>query len=421
MPAAFGADRFLKRAERRDTQVVGSAPRRLANALPVLHSRAMQPVRLALVLIGAAVLPAAASSADRVRPIPSPGAATMDGTANKLAATFLANRCRAGLSIATIVRGRIRFYDYGVASRRSGRMAGPHSIYEIASVTKTFTGALAAEAVSDGVMSLDRDFRSYLPQSYPNLERDGKPITLRTLATHRSGLPRDLPDTDALYANRDFRTFPAALLALDSGYDRDRYLADLHGTTLRSTPGTTEAYSNLGMKVIGFGLETVRKQSFEQLMHDAILRPLGMGDSGFVLSAQQRKRLVTGYDRFGQATLYHLRNAGAAFGLYSTPADMVRYARWQLDESVPAIRLAHQPLVGTQADGEGLIWNMAIDGGQRLLWHGGGTFGMSSQMVLYPQTQDGYVLLANDACEGTEGALKDIARHLHAAVVSGAS
>jgi CubicO group peptidase (beta-lactamase class C family) len=150
-------------------------------------------------------------------------------------------------------------------------------------------------------------------------------------------------------------------------------------------------------------------------MRASILRPLGMKDTDFVLTPAQRKRLVTPYDRLGRATPYHLRNAGAAYGLYSTPADMVRYVRWQLDENVPAIKLAHQPLVGTQADGEGLIWNMALDNGQRMLWHGGGTFGMTSQVVLYPQTQEGYVLLANDACEGTEGTLKQIAQQLHAA------
>ena len=50
-----------------------------------------------------------------------------------------------------------------------------------------------------------------------------------------------------------------------------------------------------------------------------------------------------------------------------------------------------------------------------MLWHGGGTFGMTSQVVLYPQTQEGYVLLANDACEGTESTLKQIAQQLHAA------
>jgi len=351
---------------------------------------------------------------ERRQPESAARADAIDGAADRLAAGFLANRCHVGLSIATIVHGRVRFHDYGVVSQRTKRKPAPDSIYEIASVTKTFTGALAAQAVSDGVMKLDSDFRTYLPQSYPNLERDGVPITLRTLATHRSGLPRDLPDSDALFANRDFRTFPDLLLALDRGYDRDRYLSALHETGLRSRPGATEVYSNLGIKVIGFGLENVRKQPFERLMSASILRPLGMKDSGFVLSAAQRKRLVTGYDRLGRAAPYHLRNAGAAYGLYSTPADMIRYVRWQLNEDVPAIRLAHQPLVGTVSDGEALIWNLALDNGQRMLWHGGGTFGMSSQVVLYPQAQEGYVLLANDTCEGTEGALERIAEQLHA-------
>jgi hypothetical protein len=56
------------------------------------------------------------------------------------------------------------------------------------------------------------------------------------------------------------------------------------------------------------------------------------------------------------------------------------------------------------------------DGGQRLLWHGGGSFGMTSQMVLYPDTEDGYVLLANDACAGSEGELKAIGMKLHGAL-----
>ena len=377
----------------------------------------MKAAYLTIALVAASAFgTAAASSAGAMRSSPPPPATTIDGAAAKLGAAFLANHCRVGLSIATSVQGRARFYDYGMASRRTGRKATRNSIYEIASVTKTFTGALAAQAVSDGVMSLDQDFRAYLPSSYPNLERDGQPITLRSLATHRSGLPRDYPDTDAIYDHRDYRTLPDALLALDRGYNRDRYLTALHGIALRSRPGTTEAYSNLGMKVLGFGLETVRKQPFERLMRSSILRPLGMKDTDFVLSPAQRKRLVTPYDRLGRATPYHSRNAGAGYGLYSTPADMVSYVRWQLDENVPAIRLAHQPLVGTLADGEGLIWNMALENGQRILWHGGGSFGMTSQVVLYPQSQEGYVLLANDACEGTEGALKQIAQQLHAAL-----
>lgn len=113
---------------------------------------------------------------------------------------------------------------------------------------------------------------------------------------------------------------------------------------------------------------------------------------------------------------YHLRNAGAAYGLYSTTRDMAKYVHWQLEESDPVIRLAHQPLQGNVENGEALIWNLTLDGGTRLFWHGGGTFGMSSQVVLYPQDQEGFVLLSNDTCEGTESSLKNTAIAVHRAL-----
>ncbi|HEY1744190.1 MAG TPA: serine hydrolase domain-containing protein, partial [Granulicella sp.] len=241
----------------------------------------------------------------------------------------------------------------------------------------------------------------------------GHPITLRTLATHRSGLPRDLPDTDDLYANRNFNTFPDQLIARETGYDQARYLRELRSVHLNSLPGSTEVYSNLGIKVIGFGLEQVYGMPYETLIDRKILRPLGMTSTGFVIGTDEQSRLVRGYDRNGKLMPYHLRNAGAAYGLYATPRDMAKYLRWQLDEANPVIALAHQPLLGKVEDGEGLIWNLAVDRGTRILWHGGGTFGMSSQIVLYPDAQEGFVLLANDTCQGTEGALKDIAMEVH--------
>jgi len=329
--------------------------------------------------------------------------------ADREGAAFLSKSCHAGLSIAVVTADGTVFHNYGTVSRATPHAPTKDSVYEIASVTKSFTGALAAQAVADGKMALDRDFRSYLPQAYPNLARDGVSITLRSLATHRSGLPRDLPDSDAIFARRDYKTLPFELIAQERGWARDRYLTALHGVALASTPGTAEAYSNLAMKVLGFGLETVRKQPFEALMQSAILTPLAMRDTGFAVTQGQRRRLVTGYDRFGTAMPYHLRNAGAAWGLYSTPADMARYVRWQLDESQPAIRLAHRPLI----EGQGLIWNLATANGERMLWHGGGSFGMTSQVVLYPDAREGYALLANDSCDGTESALKAIAERLH--------
>ena len=93
------------------------------------------------------------------------------------------------------------------------------SIYAIASVTNTFTGALASNAVVEGKMTMDGDFRSYLGEPYPNLEKNGKVITLRLLAVHRAGIPKNVPDTDALFKNLNVDTLPYQLIDLEKSYD----------------------------------------------------------------------------------------------------------------------------------------------------------------------------------------------------------
>jgi CubicO group peptidase (beta-lactamase class C family) len=326
---------------------------------------------------------------------------------------FLQDGCHVGLSIVTVPRSDAEFYNFGSISRTKHVDPTVDSIYEIASVTKTFTGALAAKALLEHRMQLDADFRQYLDEQYPNLELQGHPITLRSLAAHTSGLPRDLPDTDDLYAHRDPETLPAELIARESGFDHERYLRELHRVALRSEPGIQEKYSNLGFKVIGWGLEHVYGVDFERLLQEQILQPLRMSSTGFVLSLNERSRLVNGYSPAGRLMPNHLRNAGSAYGLYSTPRDMAKYVEWQLDERDSAVRLAHEAIEGDGHRGKALVWNLGTLDGSRLLWHGGGTFGMTSQIVLFPSEGEGYVLLANDTCNGTENALKNLAITLH--------
>ena len=338
---------------------------------------------------------------------------TRDAIVDQLVAPFFQDACHVGLSVAVVRGSETEFYNFGSTSRGKRTKPTPDSIYEIASVTKTFTGALVARSLLQHRMQLDADYRQYLPEPYPNLAWRGYPITLRTLANHTSGLPRDLPDTDDLYAHRDPETLPLKLLALESGFDRDRYLHDLHGVALRSEPGTQEIYSNLGFKVIGWGLETVYRLPFEELLQERILKPLGMRFTGFVLDANERSRIVQGYSPAGHLMPYHLRNAGAAYGLYSTARDMAKYVRWHLQATDPVVVIAHTSIQGDERSGEALVWNVSTADGTQMLWHGGGTFGMSSQVVLFPSSREGYVLLANDTCNGTESALKNLAIAFH--------
>ncbi|KRG49175.1 hypothetical protein ARC20_02390 [Stenotrophomonas panacihumi] len=335
----------------------------------------------------------------------------LDRAAAQAASAYVAEPCHVGLSVVAISEGRVRHYAAGSVRRDMARLPAPDSVYELASLTKTFTGALAARAVQDDRIPLDADFRAYLPEPYPNLAG----ITLRMLAAHTSGLQRDLPDTDALLTHPDYDRLGEQLTRLNLGYDRARTLQALHEVKLRDPPGQQQAYSNLGIRVIAYGLEQVQDASFAQLLATQITGPLEMTETLLAPTPAMQARLITPYNRHGHRQPFHDDSAGAAYGLYSTPRDMARYLAWQLDESDPVVARAHAPIRGTRDDGEGMIWHLGRDHGARMLWHGGGGFGTTSQMVLYPDLGEGFVLLSNDACAGSEEQLRQMAMALHAA------
>lgn len=323
-----------------------------------------------------------------------------------------------GLSIGIYHQGKTIFYDYGTTNKSKVRLPDRNSIYEIASITKTFTGALASRAVVDGKMTLDGDFRAYLKEPYPNLEKNGKFITLRLLAAHRAGLPKNIPDTDALFKNPNFDTLPFQLIELEKTYDDAAYLRALHQIQLRTEPGSEFAYSNFGIKLIGLGLQQIYGRSLQQLLKTEILGPLGMTRTGLAASHHE-KLLVQGYSPSGKPMPYHLLNAGAAGGLYSDAEDMVRYIEWQLNESDPVIRQSHSAIFGKGENVQaGMIWYMAREAGERKLWESGGAFGMASQLVLYPESKIGIVLLANDGGFSTQDELGAMAEEIRAAIRS---
>jgi serine-type D-Ala-D-Ala carboxypeptidase/endopeptidase len=330
---------------------------------------------------------------------------------------FFSQAAHVGLSVAVIENGNTHFYNYGVTSRLFRQRPTRRSIYEIASITKTFTGALASMAILDGKMSLDDDFRHYLAEPYPNLEREGKPITLRTLAGHMSGLPKNIPDTDDLFKNADFDKLPNQLIERERGYDESRYLDALHGVRLASTPGSEFAYSNIGVKLIAFGLERVYGDTYANILERHILRPLHMPRTGLVVARRNQSLLVHGYGVSGGEMPHTLQNAGAAAGLYSTTEDLAKYASWQLAERDPIVRKSHDLIRGNIREfGVGLIWDEATANGERRLWHSGGSFGMSSQMELFPDAKIGIVLLANDGGFDTQNQLDKTAMSVRVAI-----
>lgn len=342
----------------------------------------------------------------------NPLKSNMDSLVQTAAAVFFKDSVHVGLSMAIYDNGKTGFYNYGVTDKFEKRRPDKHSLYEIASLTKTFTGALLAKAVLDGKMKLDEDIRQYLKEPYPNLEYRGIPITARQLIIHRSGLQNSLPDNSEFFKSPDFDSLPFQLIRLEKDYDRKRYLKELHQIKLDTLPGSVFfKYSNIGLKLLSFALENVYQSSYDKLMATYITKPLNMNNTSLALSKRDSGKLVRGYGPSGKLTPYGLDNAGAAGGLKSSTADMINYLIWQLDENQPLVKQSHSILDGAMENyARGMGWNMAnTKEGYRKVWQSGGTFGMSSQMILFPDLKIGFILLANASGFNTQGGLEKIA------------
>jgi D-alanyl-D-alanine-carboxypeptidase/D-alanyl-D-alanine-endopeptidase len=311
-------------------------------------------------------------------------AETVRSAVEPAAHAFVAEPRAAGLSIG-VLRGDETFTGhFGNLERGKESPPDDRTIYPIASITKTFTGTLLAEAAVEKKVRLDADIREYLAGSFPGLEFQGHPILLYQLVNHRSGLPFVLPDVPPERANEVLR-----------GQTKAAFLEHLRHVTLDAVPGTAFRYSNAGAQLAGYILEGIYGASYEELLRRRITGPLGMADTVITLSRAQRARLAKGYDgegRLAPEVPDELQGAGA---LKSTIADMLRYARWHLAERDPAVVLTHQATLSEGNYSAGLNWQMLRGGGRRLIWQEGHVPGFLSYCVVIPELDLGLVLLAN--------------------------
>lgn len=337
-------------------------------------------------------------------------AADVDAAVAKAAAAFMADPHAVGLSVGVVQDGGSHSYHFGTVSKRHRQVADDRTIYPIASLTKTFTATLLAQAECDGQLKLDDDIRNYLDGDYSNLAFENQPVRVFHLMNHRSGLPFVLPNKPE--AAPDFKSdipYPQRLNAILAGASRADFYADLHRLKLTKPPGTHFQYSNAAAQLAGYILERVYGSSFETLVRKRIAAPLGMHDTFITPTEQQRQRLVAGYDENGDLQAYPPEQFQAAGALMSTLPDMLAYARWQLAENDPAVRLSHQ---STWSDGDysvDLNWQMMNSGKRRVIFQDGAIPGFASLVVVHPGSGIAIVLMSNELDSGTLGRLRTLA------------
>jgi len=260
-------------------------------------------------------------------------------------------------------------------------------VFEIGSITKTFTASILAGMVADGSVRLDDPVAKFLPASVRVPSRNGRQITLVDLATQSSGLPR-LPSN---MAPRDSAN-PYA------DYTPEQMYAFLSSYELPRDPGETYEYSNLGVGLLGHALALKAGMSYEDLVRRRILVPLGMRETAITLSPALRARLAPGHDAEGHVVSnWDLPTLAGAGALRSTAQDMLTFLRANLD-STSVFRQTHvsRHATGTAGLTIGLAWHILTrPGGASITWHNGGTGGYRSFTGFDPVRRVGVVVLTN--------------------------
>lgn len=290
----------------------------------------------------------------------------------------------AGISIGLYRLGKSYTYHFGTTRKGAKLQPTDSTRYPIASITKTFTGLLLAQAATEGRLTLDDDVRKYLDGDYPNLEYNGQPVRLYHLISHVSRLP--------------FNISPRVDLP---GYSREDFFNDLHKVKIDTLPGVKFQYSNAAAQLAGYVLENIYNASFESLIKNKIAIPLGMHHTSLALTPEDHKSLATGYTANGLVDTSTYATMGAAGGLKSTVDDLLKYLRAQLGANSEAIRLTRCESWGfDMGNGSryscGLNWQIIRkpDGRQRI-FQDGNVPGYSCKMVILPEEDLGIVVLSN--------------------------
>lgn len=280
--------------------------------------------------------------------------------------------------------GTARFAGFGADETRE---------FEIGSVSKTFTGALLAEAVDRGEVSVESTVAELLGAA-----ADGSAIadvTLAELATHTSGLPRLAPNMLlAGWLGSLRRTDPYA------GQDAQEVI----GSALALTPGGRgeRAYSNLGAALQGQLLAHVAGTDYASLLEARILAPMGL-DSTYTPVTREglRPDAPRGHTGTGLGSAaWTMSGSAPAGGIRSTAADLAGYLAAVADGTAPgaaaATEVLHESEDGMRTAMNWFQEDVAGDGA-RLTWHNGMTGGFASFVGFDPGSGRGIAVLTDTA------------------------
>lgn len=325
---------------------------------------------------------------------------SLDKKIEELLQPFMFESKTVGLSVGILKDGKSYFYNYGETKKGSGQIPSAKNLYEIGSITKTFTGILLAKAVVEKKINLNDPVNKYLPKNIPVIKFGNDTLKIIHLANHTSGLP-SLPD------NFDFTNEANPYL----DYDDTKLYAYLKIAKLAQKPGQKFEYCNLAVGLLGNILERINKMPFEKMVTTFITSTSGMIDTKQLLTKKDSALFMQGYnENIAANSQWDFKALAAAGCIRSNTSDMLKYAQLNLDTTggtlQKAIQLSHQETFKSGNEKIALNWFLQNWGWGTVLFHGGGTGGFKSFFVINPKTKNALIMLSNTAVTTDEIGIK---------------
>lgn len=298
-----------------------------------------------------------------------------------------------GAAVGILHRGETLATGFGVTSVEHPLPVTDESLFQIGSITKTFTGTAIMNLVERGRLDLDATVRTYVPDFAVADETASVQATIRHLLTHTGGWAGDF-----------FHATGAGKDALA------RYVTDMAELPQLAPIGSLWSYNNAGFSLAGYIIERVVGSSYEVALKDLVLEPLGLQNSFFDPGDVMTHRFAVGHNVVeGEAHVARPwpleRSTNPAGGIASTVQDLLHYARFHLEysrlddasllspDSIAKMQSPHVTLWGDEA--WGLTWAIRQVDGTREISHSGGTNGQISLLALIPEHGFALAILTN--------------------------
>ena len=309
-----------------------------------------------------------------------------------------------GAAVAVVKDGKVvATKGYGVRELGRPEKVDENTMFDIASLSKSFTAAAAATLVDEGKMRWDDPVIRHLPGlEFPDAART-QTVTMRDLLAHRTGLE------------------PANWVFRFTGYDKDEVLRRVRFLKEQAPLRTAMVYNNVLYMAAGEAAAKTAGTSYEELIRTRLIEPLGMKSTTVGVRHDEGTNFARSHGDFGGVTkpmrTQKAMNILPAGGLNSNATDMARWLLFQLGDgtwegkriiSAAQMTEMHEPQIilsttpqmraGRGFDlyaGYALGWQTTGYHGKRMLWHSGSADGMPVYMAIMPEDHIGVFVATN--------------------------